>query len=49
MNKGKQSRGSIKKPSETRPGAMNSIDQIVSYQQWDITQVTGDLTHPLHL
>ena len=45
MTEGKHSIGSIKKPSETRPGAMNSIDQMVSAQPGLINQVTGALTH----
>ena len=45
MTKGKHSRRSIRNPSETRPGDMNSIDQMVSAQPGIIPQVTGDLTH----
>ena len=36
---------SIRKPSETRPGAVTSIDQMVSAQPGIIPQVTGCLTH----
>ena len=43
--KGKHSSGSIRKPSDTRSGATNSIDQMVSAQPGIIPQVTGDLTH----
>ena len=43
--KGKLSGGPIRKSSETRPGAMISIDQIVSSQPGIINQFTGALTH----
>ena len=42
---GKQPGGSTRKTSDTSPGAMTSIDQMVSAQPGLITQVTGDLTH----
>ena len=43
--KGKHSGGSIRKPSETIPGAMTSIDLIVSDQPGLIPRVTVALTH----
>ena len=44
--KGKHSSGSIRKPPDARPGAMASIDHMVSARPGLITQVTGDPTHP---
>ena len=44
-NKAKHSGGFIRKPSNTRPGYMTSIDQMVFAQPGLITQVTGSLTH----
>ena len=38
-----RSGGSIRDPLETRPGSMNSIDQMVYDQPGIITQVTGAL------
>ena len=43
--KEKRSGGLIRKPSKTRLGAMNSIDQMVSSQPGLIPQVTGALPH----
>ena len=43
--KGKHSGRPIRKPLDTRPGAMTSIEQIVSAQPGIIPQVTGYLTH----
>ena len=43
--KGKRSYRLFSKPSETRPGAMTSIDHMVSAQPGIILQFTGDLTH----
>ena len=39
--KGKHSGGSIRKPSETRTGAINSIDQMVSYKPGLIPKSLG--------
>ena len=44
-NKVKRSGRSISKPSETRPGAMTSIDHMVSSQPVIIPQVIGYLIH----
>ena len=41
----KHSSLAIRKPSETRPGAMTSIDQMVSSQLGLIIQVIGDPNH----
>ena len=43
--KGKHSGGSIRKTSDTRPGATTAIDHMVSAQPGIISQVTRDLTH----
>ena len=41
----KHSCGFIRKPSDTRPGAMNFIDQMIYAKPGIINQATGDLTH----
>ena len=45
MTKGKPYGGLIRKTSETRTGAMNSIYQMVSAQPGLIPQVTWAITH----
>ena len=45
--KGKHSGGSISNHLETRPGAMTSIDHMVSAQPGIIPQVSGALTHEI--
>ena len=45
--KEKQSGGSIRKPSETRPRDITLIDHMVSAQPGLTPQVIGDLTHTI--
>ena len=45
--KGKHSGGSIRKTSETRPGATNLIDQMISSQPNLTPKATGELTHAI--